>query len=389
MSMEKNPNPTKDQHFLVDENVIQQICDTADIKEGESIVEIGGGSGAITDYLAQMPNHITVIEKDKYYADYLKQRYANFPNVTVIEGDALDFDYTGYDKIVSNLPYTIIEPLLINLAKAGLFDSSKSNNKGLKSVTLVVSQNSLRKMVSPLQISEGKSKHFNQEFGIMGAICKSSCDLDVISVLPNEAFFPMPAVTSFLINLTPKKERTTVDRIVKEMLLDKKGTSPEIKRVYQLMVIRGEIYKANKHKNNLTTTSSSFISDNIGNQNIYGLTKSQISQLIQTLIRNDISIKSRGSNRRTSDDYDYSDYFVGSRFVGRQDYYEDDYDEFDEEEVRSYGKEKFERKYDYMYDSTKYSILEHRGLEYLSDSDLEGLLTKKGTSQLLLRPKNK
>ena len=42
MSFEKNPNPTKDQHFMVDKNMLQLIYDTANIQEGESIVEIGG-----------------------------------------------------------------------------------------------------------------------------------------------------------------------------------------------------------------------------------------------------------------------------------------------------------------------------------------------------------
>ena len=69
IEFEKNPNPTKDQHFMVDKNMLESIYDTANIQEGESIVEIGGGSGALTDYLVQGNNYITVIEKDPYYAN--------------------------------------------------------------------------------------------------------------------------------------------------------------------------------------------------------------------------------------------------------------------------------------------------------------------------------
>ena len=57
---------------MVDQEMLQKIYDTADIKEGESIVEIGGGAGALTDYLVRGKNYITVIEKDPYYANLLK-----------------------------------------------------------------------------------------------------------------------------------------------------------------------------------------------------------------------------------------------------------------------------------------------------------------------------
>lgn len=383
IELEKNPNPTKDQHFMVDKGMLELIYDSAHIQDGESIIEIGGGAGALTDYLVQGNNHVTVIEKDPYYANLLKNKYANMPNVTVIEGDALQFNFQNYDRLVANLPYTITEPFLINLASSGALDYNPSNPKGstLKSVTLVLSQNSTRKMVAPVQITEGKSRHLNQEFGIMSAICKAFCDLDIITAIPSETFYPEPAVTSFVVNLTPKKEKTTVDRIMREILMDKKSTHPSIKRIYQLMLSRGEIYKMGKHKNNLTgSLNSSFTSKVIEDQSVYDLNHAQISQLVQDLIRNDISIKSRNSGQRYSRrDDDYSRYFVGGRFAYNaadilvdSDY--DDYDDYDEEEQIIKGKAKFEKKYDYMYDSTRYEVLLHRGLEYLDPNELQEML---------------
>ena len=172
MNFIKNPNPTKDQHFMVDVDMLQQIYETANIQEGETIVEIGGGEGALTDYLAQGVNIVTVIEKDPYYAKLLQAKYASYPNVQVIMGDALTFDFSSFDRIVANLPYTITEPFLINLASSGALDYNPNNAKAsnLKSITLVLSQNSTRKMVAPLQITEGNSRHINQEFGIMDLI---------------------------------------------------------------------------------------------------------------------------------------------------------------------------------------------------------------------------
>lgn len=377
---------------MVDQDMLQLIYDTAQIEEWESIVEIGGGGGALTDYLVQGNNYVTVIEKDPYYANLLKKKYEGYSNVTVIEGDALTYDFSSCDRIVANLPYTITEPFLINLASSGALDYNPSNPKSsnLKNITLVLSQNSTRKMVAPVQITEGKSKHINQEFGMMGAICKAFCDVDIVTAIPSEAFFPEPAVTSFVVNLTPKKEKTTVDRIIREMLIDKKGTRPSIKRVYQLMLSQEKIYKISKHKNNFgNSLSSKFTSSVIENENIYDLTNSQISQLVQDLIRNDINIKSKNSNRKnTRYSDDYTQYFRGGKLsFDHSDYLDED--EYDGEIPASSSKSKFEKKYEYMYDSQQYDVLMHRGLEYLQPSELQQMLGKSQEVKQLRLSKHK
>ncbi len=376
--LDKNPNPLKDQHFLVSEEVLEQIYDVADIQDGESIVEIGGGSGAITDFLVRGNNHVTVIEKDPYYASYLREKYKDYSNVTVIEGDALEFNYCDYDRIVANLPYTISEPLLVNLATSGALDYKANNQKGsrLKSITLVLSQNTTRKMVAPIQLSEGNSKHINQEFGLMGAISKAFLDVDIVDTIPGEAFFPEPAVTSFLVNLTPKKNKTTVDRILSEFLIDKKNSRATIKRIYQLLLIQEKVYKQSKHKGNSKNISMSFTSKNIEDKNIYELTNSQLSQLIQDLVRNDINMKSKNRVQRRCDDY--SQYFVGNRFIF------DEEEEYDEEEIVSV-KDKHMRKYDYLYKSSLYEFLLHRGLEYLSKEELMSALGKEVPMKRILK----
>lgn len=372
-NIEKNPNPIKDQHFMVDQDMLNLIYQTANIQKNEMILEIGGGAGALTDYLVTGDNYVTVIEKDPYYAKLLTEKYKDYPNVTVIEGDALEFDtYEEFDRIVANLPYTITEPFLMKLASSGSlnYDSKKQNSSNLKSVTLVVSQNSTRKMVAPIQIYEGKTKHSNQEFGIIGAITKSFFDVDIVSAIPSEAFYPEPAVTSFLVNLTPKKAKTPVDRIMRELLTDKKGLKPSIKRVYQLMLSQEKIYKPSKHKQNIAMSSNTnFTSHAILTKNIYDLNNCQLSTLIQDLIKNDINIKSRNSsyNRHRNMD-DVETYYVNGRlYYGFKDNYEDDYDDDYEDDnvIKKQSQSKFERKYDYMYDATIYNLLLHRGIEYI------------------------
>ena len=386
----KNPNPTKDQHFMVDQNMLKRIYDSANIQPYESICEIGGGEGALTDYLITGNNFVTVIEKDPYYADYLKEKYKDKSNVIVIEGDALDFDYSTYDRVVANLPYSITEPLLINLASSGAlgYDKNKRNStSNLKSITLVLGQNSVRKMVAPIQITDGRSKYKNSEFGIVGAICHSCVDVDILCAIPSEAFFPEPAVTSFLVNLKPKKKKTTIDRIMCELLSDKKGMAPSINRIYNMMLHQGKVYKLNKHKSQSITMNTDCTSTVIGNQNIYELRNDQISSLIQDLIRNDQNNKARTSRSgRDLDDpmYQYRLYLQTGR-LDFNEYEEDDYSDLDENFMpakKVYIKEKYKRNYDYLYDMTRYDTLLHRGLEYLSEDEFQDRLTGKVVDKL-------
>ena len=386
----KNPNPVKDQHFMVDQNMLKRIYDSANIQPYETICEIGGGEGALTDYLISGNNYVTVIEKDPYYANYLKEKYKGRSNVTVIEGDALEFDFSTYDRIVANLPYTITEPFLINLAQSGAlgYDKSERNStSNLKSITLVLGQNSVRKMVAPIQITDGRSKCKNSEFGIVGAICHSMVDVDILCAIPSEAFFPEPAVTSFLVNLKPKKKKTTIDRIMCEFLSDKKGIAPSINRIYNMMLHQGKVYKLNKHKSQSITMNIDCTSKVIGNQNIYELRNDQISSLIQDLIRNDQNNKARTSRSgRDLDDpmYQYRLYKQTGK-LDFEEYEEDDYYDLDDDfmPVKSiHIKEKYKKIYDYLYDMTRYNALLHRGLEYLSEDEFQDRLSGKVADKL-------
>lgn len=369
---EKNPNPTKDQHFMVDREMINHICQKANVCEGDRIVEIGGGAGALTEVLAKKGNPLIVIELDHYYAELLREKFKNFSNVIVVEGNALNQTYLEFDRIIANLPYTITEPLLVGMAQTGALykDTKDKKSSCVKSITLVVSQNSARKMVAPIQVSEGKSRHLNAEFGLISAICQTYFDVEIDCAIPSSAFYPEPAVTSFLVNLTPKKKKTTVDRIMSEILMDRMDRHASVERVYQMMLSQGKIYNIQKHKSTLQQNTGKFTSKSISDSNVYDLTNAQISQLIKDLIRNDSKMKSKRNNsennrHQVEDSYEYY------MRTGRFDYCEDD--EFDEEEsqpVVTKWQKKTEDTYSYLYDETRYNALLQRGLEFIEHEEL-------------------
>src|ERR1700712_4414655 len=117
------------QHFLTDKHVIGAIVDAIDPREGEALVEIGPGLGAMTDPIVERCGHLTVIELDRDLAERLRKR----ADLTVVESDVLKVDFAELAasmaeaspgraearlRVVGNLPYNISTPILFHLLEA-------------------------------------------------------------------------------------------------------------------------------------------------------------------------------------------------------------------------------------------------------------------------------
>jgi 16S rRNA (adenine1518-N6/adenine1519-N6)-dimethyltransferase len=121
VSSTRRPLKSLGQNFLVDSNIIDKIIHCAAIKPDDSVLEIGPGRGALTEYLAGRAGRLVLVEYDHALAASLKERYADDPRVTVVDADilALDLaallgDAVGW-KVVANLPYNISTAVLFRL----------------------------------------------------------------------------------------------------------------------------------------------------------------------------------------------------------------------------------------------------------------------------------
>jgi 16S rRNA (adenine1518-N6/adenine1519-N6)-dimethyltransferase len=104
------------QHFLHDPNVITRIIEH--IPSNQPIVEVGPGSGALTKFLSQKTNNLTLIEADR---DLLPKLQAEYSNTTIISGDAASVDYNQFSPdtvFVSNLPYNSAAAILMKVLSA-------------------------------------------------------------------------------------------------------------------------------------------------------------------------------------------------------------------------------------------------------------------------------
>jgi len=105
------------QHFLVDENLLGVIGRLAELAPEDVVLEVGPGLGVLTSFLADRTAHVHAVELDRSLEPPLREALADRANVELHFGDALRLDLGALDpaptKLVSNLPYNIATPLVV------------------------------------------------------------------------------------------------------------------------------------------------------------------------------------------------------------------------------------------------------------------------------------
>ena len=113
MKLPVKPNRDLGQHFLVDENILGVIGRLAELDPKDVVLEVGPGLGVLTGYLAERVARVHAVELDRSLEPHLPPR----ENVDLHFGDALRFDLSALEpaptKLVSNLPYNIATPLIV------------------------------------------------------------------------------------------------------------------------------------------------------------------------------------------------------------------------------------------------------------------------------------
>jgi 16S rRNA (adenine1518-N6/adenine1519-N6)-dimethyltransferase len=109
------------QNFLHDGNQLRRILRAAELGAGDRVLEIGPGLGALTGPLLEAGARVLAIEKDQRLAGCLRERWGSAAGLELVTADALDYlkecgrDWGGW-KMVSNLPYSVGSPILVELA---------------------------------------------------------------------------------------------------------------------------------------------------------------------------------------------------------------------------------------------------------------------------------
>ena len=183
------------QNFLHDLFVIDQIVSAINPQKGEHLVEIGPGLGALTEPVCEQVDTLTVVELDRDLAARLRSHPFMASKLTIIETDALKFDFSSLLqagnplRIFGNLPYNISTPLMFHLF---------SFATQVKDMHFMLQ----KEVVNRLAATPG-----NKNYGRLSVMAQYHCQVIPVLHVPPEAFNPPPKVDSAVVRLIPHAVR--------------------------------------------------------------------------------------------------------------------------------------------------------------------------------------
>ena len=192
--MKIKPIKSLGQNFLSDKNIIKKIIQIEKITNESSILEIGPGTGNLTEFILQKnPKRITVIEKDYNLSKLLKEKFNDKINILNEDFLNLKFKNVTEDKLIvyGNLPYNISTEILVR------FVSENEKYKSFKKLIFM-----FQKEVADRIIAKTDSKNYGRLSIISNWRLNIKKEFDVN---PN-SFFPIPKINSTLLSFTPKKK---------------------------------------------------------------------------------------------------------------------------------------------------------------------------------------
>lgn len=189
------------QNFLIDDNILEEIVNSADITKDDLVIEIGPGLGNLTEYILSRAKYAILVEIDSKMIKVLEDRFKDRKNYILINDDILkvnidklveeiksknDLSFRSV-KVVANLPYYITTPIIFKLLE---------DENSISDITVM-----LQKEVAQRMVAKPKSK----DFGILTLMVDYFSNANIIVLVPNSSFIPEPGVMSAVINL--KKNR--------------------------------------------------------------------------------------------------------------------------------------------------------------------------------------
>ena len=185
------------QNFMIDQNLVRTVAEAGQLGPGDCAIEVGPGTGTLTEELIGRAGRVVVMEIDRDLAALLRATMANREHFTLIEGDALagkhDLNPQLLDaiatarrdgmtvKLVANLPYNIASPLVIEMLIAGV---------DLLAFTVQ------KEVAQRLAAWPGTS-----EYGPLTVMAQMLAKVELLRTLPPQAFWPPPKIESSLVRL--------------------------------------------------------------------------------------------------------------------------------------------------------------------------------------------
>lgn len=180
-------DPRYDQHFLIDGRVLDRIAGYAEPLDRSHVLEIGAGTGGLTDRLLADADRVTAIERDRRLAAFLRTEFSaavDDGRLEVVQGDAMTVDWPAFSACVSNLPYGLSSELLFRLLP-----------RGKPSILLVQREFADRLVAEPS----------TDDYGRLSVTAGHYAAIERLEDVPPSAFDPQPAVESTVVRTSPRQ----------------------------------------------------------------------------------------------------------------------------------------------------------------------------------------
>ncbi len=193
----QSPRRRFGQNFMIDGNLVRLVADAGMIAPGDLVIEIGPGTGSLTEELLARSTDLLAVEIDRHLAALLRAR-CTASHFRLIEGDALAGKHALNPRLldvirqarqegrairlVANLPYNVASPLAIELLIAGV---------DLLAFTVQ------KEVADRLRAAPG-----SKDYGPLSVMAQLLSKVELLRTLPPQAFWPMPKIESALVRLT-------------------------------------------------------------------------------------------------------------------------------------------------------------------------------------------
>lgn len=193
-----SPKKSLGQNFLIDNNILQKIVDSADLDRSTGVVEIGPGIGALTQKLAEQAGKVVAVEIDQHLIPVLEEVLAPYDNATVLHQDILKIDLLAMFRehfadcadvcVVANLPYYATTPIMMRLLTSA---------SPLSRMVLM-----MQKEVADRLAAEPGGK----DYGSLTVAVQYYCHVQKVLSVPQTVFVPRPNVDSAVVRLTKRDQ---------------------------------------------------------------------------------------------------------------------------------------------------------------------------------------
>ena len=203
-ALQTHPRKRLSQNFVIDPEVLETVVAAAELRPEDVVIEVGPGLGALTERLLDQAGAVIAIEYDERLAEGLRRRLADRRNLIVLQRDVLsvtpaellghlewapghagDRRYPPY-RVVANLPYHITTPAIRQFLWSDLPPD--------RMVLMVQKEVAERIAAKPGKLS------------LLSVMVQLYAESELIAVIPPEAFFPAPEVSSAIVRLVTRPE---------------------------------------------------------------------------------------------------------------------------------------------------------------------------------------